>query len=166
MNLKFNLLRPHDRLELHADVARSFILGDGTGEVSMMVFTRRSERRHIGEPTSVLHQEFNADVEIKVTAKQAPEDPEERRGWLTRIMQHFEQSGYDSRIYFRHMHGRLVQGSQRDPHISGAADLLLCSRETISLSAEPRRWRSKIDPHIVGEMKKLLERDELWERTK
>src|SRR6185312_7300342 len=76
----------HPRLELHADVGRT--LGGSFGgarALTHMVFTRRRTKQSIGKPTIVDHKDFVADVEIKVSAKQGPDEPNQLQIWAQQI---------------------------------------------------------------------------------
>jgi hypothetical protein len=158
--------RYHPRLELHADVGRT--LGgslDGGRVLTQMVFTQRKTKQSIGKPTVVDHQDFVADLEIRVSAKQGPKDPEEHRGWVTEIRDWYQQLGYEARMYFRHPGGGALSGNL-DQDVAGATDLLMCPKEIISLSGPRRYWRDRIDGHIATELKGLVDQDNLWERGK
>lgn len=154
------------RLDLFADVGRTLngaLSGDSV--LSHMVFTKRSTKQSIGKSTQVTHEDFLADVEIRVSARQGPADPEERRTWLGKVRDWYEQSGFESRLYFRQGHGRTLSG-EINHAVAGATDLLMCPRQIIYLAEPAKRWRPTLDAAICTEMKALLEQDDLWERAK
>ncbi len=156
----------HPKLELHADVGRK--LGEivaGGRTLTHMLFTKRSEKQSIGEPTSVKHQDFLADIEIKVSAKQAPADPEEKAGWLASIRQTYEERGFETKLYYRYAQGGLLAGSLHHD-VAGATDLLICPKEIIFLTEQPKRWRDTICPEISAQMMALVDRETLWERAR
>lgn len=114
------------RLELHADVARALSAGSAGGRVlSQLIFTKRAEKRSIAEKVDVKDRDFYADVEIKVSAKQGPEDEVEKATWFSRVRSHFETMGYSTKVYFRHGTGSQVGGDVRHHQIEGAQDLLI-----------------------------------------
>ena len=154
------------RLELFADIGRKldFALSGGR-ELSHMTFTKRSERRSIGKATEVKHDDVIADVEYRVSAKQGPDDPKERIGWLTKIRSFFESDGYEARMYYRNLAGGILSG-QVHQALAGATDLVMCQKELISLHNAPKDWYGKIDPDIASQMIALADADELWERSK
>jgi hypothetical protein len=158
--------RYYPRLELFADVGRK--LGEFVSEgrtLTHMVFTKRSEKESIGQPTAILHEDVIADIEYRISAKQAPADPGEKRTWIENVKQSFELRGFESRLYYRHASGTAMGGGIHQD-IAGATDLLICPKEIISLMDQPKRWRNTICPEIVGQMKALLDRNALWERSK
>ena len=59
-----------------------------------MTFTKRSEKQSIGKPTSLEHKDVYADVELRVSAKQGPDDPIERVSWLQTVRSYYEKIGY------------------------------------------------------------------------
>ncbi|MDP4022433.1 hypothetical protein Q8W71_07350 [Methylobacterium sp. NEAU 140] len=153
------------KLDLLADVARA--LADGTASAKVltsMTFTKRSERRATGRETSVKHAEYEADVAIKVAMTQAPKDSTERRTWVQRIRDEFDQLGYTSQLYYRSAGGSEMRGKVHQD-VEGAADLLLCPKEIISLSSPARRWRDDMCDEMVAALRELVDRDELWTRV-
>lgn len=153
------------RLELHADVGRSLKHAVTDGRIlSHMLFTKRATKQEIGKPTAIEHEEVIADVEIRISAKQGPEDPAERRGWAGRLKGWYESLGYESRLYFRTAKTGMTLSGEVHSDVSSAADLLMCPKEPISLSKAPRPWRPTIHAETVEKMKELLGRDELWQR--
>jgi hypothetical protein len=158
--------RYNPRLELFADIGRKidFALSGGR-ELAHMTFTKRSEKQSIGKPTAIAHQDIYADVELKVSAKQGPEDPKERLSWLANVRGYFETRGYDSRMFYRHVGGGILSGAVHHA-LAGATDLVMCQKELISLKREPKEWYPKISNEIKNQMIELLNTDELWERHK
>jgi hypothetical protein len=157
----------HPRLELVADIGRkiSFTLAGGR-EVARMKFIKRSERHSIGQPSAIEHEEFVADVVHTVKASQGPEDPDRRQTWLQQVWNHFvKERGFEVKLVYKNLEGGTVTGNVHQA-LAGATDLVMCQRELISLSKPPRDWHSRINAEIVGHMVALLDRDELWERTK
>jgi hypothetical protein len=147
-----------------------------------MVFTKRKERQSIGRPATVTHEDVFAqvsfqvtssapadsvlaDVEYRVNANQGPDDPGERGSWASSVRKHFEDLGYQSRLYFRHALVGPTFAGDVHPAIAGASDLLICPKEVISFSAPPRPWRPDIDSETVEKMKDILNTDSLWERA-
>lgn len=152
------------RLELHADVARTLGSAAGGRELSQLVFTKRSEKQSVGLPTVAQHEDIIADLEVRVSAKQAPSDATERANWFTRIRNHYHMHGYETKVYYRHQKAGVVSGAIHES-LDGAADLLLCPRETISLPAAPRRWEAVVNQMMVAKLTEVLDRDDLWERS-
>jgi hypothetical protein len=158
--------RYYPRLDLIADVGRGINLPGGQGSVlSHMIFTKRSEKTNIHGGTDVLHKEVIADVDIRVTAKQGPEDPEERKGWLAGVRSYFEGRGYESRLYYRHLGGSVVSGEVHHA-VAGAADIFMCPKDIIELDDRPKRWQREINDEIAQKMTELVDKDALWERSK
>lgn len=158
--------RFHPRLELFADIGRKLDFSlPGGRELTHMTFTRRDEKRSIAKATAVSHKDVFADVEIKISAKQGPDDAGDRRAWLQAIRDSFETQGYESKLYFRNLGGGILGGEvHRD--LAGATDLVMCPKELISLSKQPRDWYPRINAEVSERMIELLNRDELWERGK
>ena len=154
------------RLELHSDVGRNLNIGQKNKKLSSMLFTKRAERQSIGgKGVEVIHDDVVANVEIKVSANQGPSDPEEKAGWIQSVLQHFTGRGYQVRLYYRQPNGAIVGGSIPDA-IAGAADLLMCPKEFLSLSQPIKSSESKVNGEMTDAMKEILDRDELWERHK
>jgi hypothetical protein len=158
--------RYNPRLELFADIGRkiNFVLSGGR-ELAHMTFTKRSEKQSIGKPTSVAHKDIYADVELKVSAKQGPEDKKERMTWLAEVRNYYETHGYESRMYYRNIGGGILSG-QIHQALAGATDLVMCQKELISLKKEPKEWYPRISAEISEQMISLLNTDGLWERSK
>lgn len=155
----------YPKLDLLADVGRSLDAAVGTGrELSHLIFTKRSEKHATGQATTVKHEEFRADVEMRVNVSQGPADPAERRNWAQRILDDFKDRGYQSEIFYRST-GNATIGGKLHEEVEGVTDLLLCPKEVISLSVPPRRWRHDIDNEVVGKLRELVDRDELWRRA-
>jgi hypothetical protein len=154
------------RLELFADIGRKLdFAASGGRELAYMTFTKRSERRSIGKKTEVKHEDVIADVQYKVSAKQGPDDPKERVGWLSSVRTHFESNGYESHMYYRNLGGGILSG-QVHQALAGAADLVMCQKELISLTKSPKDWYGKIDGDVVEQMIAFTNADQLWERSK
>lgn len=152
------------RLELLADIGRKVSpLTAGDRPLAHMLFTKRSERRSIGVETSLVHEEFVADVDIKVSASQGPSDPTEKAGWLTSIRSYYASLGYETRMFYRQVNGGIMAG-QLAKGMDGAADLFMCPREVITLASAPQPWVPHIRPDVVEQMRILLDKDALWER--
>jgi hypothetical protein len=154
------------RLELFADIGRKidFALSGGR-ELSHMTFTKRHERRSIGKDTEVKHEDVIADVELRVSAKQGPDDPDKRLGWLAQVRSYFESIGYESRMFYRNLGGGIMSGHVHQD-MAGATDIVMCQKELISLSDADKEWYPKIDDELVGQMITHANTDDLWERSK
>jgi hypothetical protein len=156
--------RYNPRLELFSDFGRSLSLaGDGGRELAHMIFTKRAEKRSIGRGTHATHKDVFADVELKVSARQGPQDPKERFQWLKDVRAAFEASGHETRLYYRHLNGGVISGSVHQA-LAGPADLMMCQKEVLTLSHPPADWYPKIDSEIADQMATFLDKDELWER--
>jgi hypothetical protein len=154
------------RLELFADIGRKLDVAlTGTRILSHMHFIKRSEKQNMAQPTSVAHKEVIADVEYRVTAKQGPTDATEKKKWLESVRTMFEQRGYESRMYYRHINGSMLSGDVHNA-VAGATDLLMCPREIISLSKEPKRWQSTTNSEIAEKMIELVDKNDLWQLGK
>ncbi|MGN7960520.1 hypothetical protein [Brucella sp. 22210] len=155
----------HPRLELFADVGRSMFGEDGGKELNYLEFTHRHEKQNIAGKTSLAHDDFVASVKLRVSAKEGPADPQEKRGWFQALKNHYEMKGYKTKLYFRHNNGNTVGGAV-SPSVAGATDLLMCPRETIKTTTVTGLWLSTIQPEIRDRMRELLDRDDLWKRAK
>ena len=71
----------HPKVQLLSDFGRKLNANKGK-TLTHVVFTKRQEKQSAGKETDVEHQDFVADVEFRVSAKQAPEDPEEKQGFF------------------------------------------------------------------------------------
>jgi hypothetical protein len=165
MNIKTYRYNP--RLELHADVGRSLSFATTGGkELAQMTFSKRSAKQSIGGKDHVKQQELIADVELRVNAKQGPEDPKERMAWLTNIRSFYEGNGYQTKLTYRHLAtGGVLSGSVHKA-LAGASDLVMCPKELMSLKHGLRDWYAKIDGEIEEQMATFLDKDQLWERGK
>lgn len=158
--------RYNPRLELFSDIGRALNLAASGGKVlSHMVFTKRSEKQSIGVPKTVVHTDVVADVELRISAKQGPDDPEEMRTWASAIRAAYEKLNYDSKMYYRHINGRIISGNVHEA-VAGASDLLMCPKELISTKKPAKRWLPSISDEVADGMIALLENDGLWERAK
>jgi hypothetical protein len=159
--------RYNPRLELFADVGRSLSFATAGGrELSHMTFTKRSTKQSIGGKDHVLHQELIADVELKVSAKQGPDNPKERFTWLAGIRSFYETNGYRTRLTYRQLNGGVVVSGNIHQALAGATDLVMCQKELMSLQHAHRDWYSEIDDEIADQMATFLDKDQLWERGK
>ncbi|KTR04989.1 hypothetical protein NS365_13230 [Aureimonas ureilytica] len=152
----------HPDLTLVADVSRAMAGIDR--EVSQMVFTKRSERQTIADQTEVIQDEVVADVELRISAKQGPSDPNERKGWLLTLRRIYEERGFKTRLFFKHRSGKSTSGSLHDG-MDAATDMLLCPKEEIVTEGAPRKWVDEIQTDVRDAMIALLDRDELWNRN-
>jgi len=151
-------------LEFMSDVGRRLNVATEERELSLMVFTKRHERHSTAQPSAIVHEDFLADVEYRVGANQAPADPEEKKSWLEGIKSDFELRGFKTRLFYKHPNGAVISGEVHQA-VAGAADLLMCPREHISLARLPKTWVSTINSEVVTKMRALLDRDELWEHS-
>jgi hypothetical protein len=151
----------HAKLELAADIGRSLSAAMGKRPLSSLVFVKRSEKQEIGGPATVKTEEVLGDVEIRVAASQGPPDPDEKQGWIGRLVEHFRNLGFETKMYFKNVNGGQVGG---DVHgdIAGAIDLVMCPKEIILLTEAPKKWRREIEPSIEAEIRAILENDALW----
>jgi len=156
--------RFHSRFDLVADLGRSLSHGGAKRILSQVVFTKRSERMAVGQPTAVNHEEVLADVEVRISGKQAPADPEEQMSWITRLRKKWEHQGFQTKVYYRSL-GGATMGSNIHRDIENAADLVICPKEFVTLSKPPKRWTDKFNPEIISKLKDILRKDELWQRA-
>ena len=155
------------RLELHADVGRSLsFAATGGKELAQMTFSKRSTKQSIGTKDHVNQQELIADVELRVNAKQGPENPKERMTWLASIRSYYESNGYQTKLTYRHLATGGVLSGNVHKALAGAADLVMCQKELMSLKHGPRDWYAEIDGEIADQMATFLDKDQLWERGK
>lgn len=156
--------RYYGRFDLVADWSRTLThTGPGGKTLSQLVFTKRHEKQSIGQQTSVKHEEVVADIEVRISGKQAPTDPDERAGWVTRLRNNWETRGFQTKLYYRYASGGVVGGNlHRD--LENASDLMLCPREFITLSKPPKRWTEKLNSEVVSKLKETLRKEELWQR--
>jgi hypothetical protein len=164
--IKAKLLQYTPRLELFADVGQK--LSEFTnmgGKFSHFIFTKRSEKQSLALETDIHHEDVLADIEIRVSGKQAPVDSEEKYGWIDRVKQFYEMRGFTSRLYYRHASGAQTSSDKQDD-IADAADLIMCPKEVISLLSPPKRWRADFCPEVVSSLKSLVDRENLWQRGK
>jgi len=129
-----------------------------------MIFVKHSEKRSIGKATSATHQDIVADVELKISAKQGPDDPKARYAWLASVRAHFENSGYRSRMLYRNLSGSVVSGSVHQA-LAGATDLVMCQKELMSFDEKPKDLYPKIDTDVTDQLIEFLDKDALWERS-
>ncbi len=159
--------RYNPKMELHSDVGRSLAFaGTGGKELAQMTFSKRSEKQSIGGKDHVHQQELFADVELRVSAKQGPADPKERATWLTQIRTHFELRGYQTKLTYRHLASGGILSGNVHKALAGAADLVMCPKELMSLKHGLRDWYATIDDEIEEQMATFLDKDQLWERGK
>jgi len=158
--------RYNPKLLLYADIGQKidFTISGGR-ELAQMIFTKYHEKRSIGKATSITTpQDIVADVELKVSAKQGPDDPKERYAWLSGVRAHFETNGYKSRMVYRNIGGGTLSGSVHRA-LAGATDLVMCQKELISFDAEPKDWYGRINTKVTDQLIELLDKDSLWERS-
>jgi acetylornithine deacetylase/succinyl-diaminopimelate desuccinylase-like protein len=153
----------HPKLDLVADVGRKIgHFGADGRALTHIVFTKRSERQSIAQKTSVIHEDVYADVELRVSARQAPDDPDEKRTWVEKLKDIYQKRGYETKLYYRHAGGGTLAGNvHRD--IASAADLVMCPKEIISLSKPPKQWSARTNSEVVQLLKAILKKDALWE---
>jgi hypothetical protein len=156
--------RYHGKFDLVGDLGRNLTHGAGQSILSQVVFTKRSERMAVGQPTAVHHEEVLADVELRISGKQAPADPEERVGWIGRLRKKWEDQGFKTKVYYRSAGGALLGGNlHRD--IENATDLMMCPKEFVTLSKPPKRWTDRFNSEMIGKLKEILRKEELWQRA-
>lgn len=149
------------KVHLVADVGRK-LGGPIAKDLSLMVFTKRSEKQSIGKATETMHQDVFADVEFRIPAKQAPSDAQERKTWFSGIRNFYEQRGFTTKLYYRHAGGATVVGGLHHD-VANAADLMMCHREVVTLSAPVKRWQSAINDEMTTRLRELLDKDDLWQ---
>lgn len=153
------------KVDLVADVGRTLAGPEMIGrELSQIVFLKRYSKESVAVAADVRHKEFIADLEVKVSGKQAPKDPAEQKTWLSSLKDHYNNLGYEAKIYYRHHRGALLSGAIHEA-VDGAADLLFCPREHISLPTPPRRWEDAINDTVATALIAVLNSDGLWVRT-
>jgi hypothetical protein len=81
------------------------------------------------------------------------------------LRQTYKERGFESRLYYRHIHGGVLSGEIHQA-VDGAADIMMCPKEIITLKKNPKRWTSTINAEIVTHMIALLDKNELWELSK
>mgnify|MGYP003382687874 CR=1 FL=1 len=64
----------YPKFTLSADVGRSFGTGISIESLSTLLFTKRAEKQMTGGEVSVIHDDVVGDVEIRISAAQAPRD--------------------------------------------------------------------------------------------
>lgn len=156
----------HPKLELRADVARSLGGYDLVGgpEPTRFEFTKRKEERLTGTAVHVIERDFVSDIQVKVSAKEAPTDPEERRRFFGELRRMYEEAGYTTKVYFRHLRSNNLRGAIKEDQ-ERAADLILCPRQSIFVKRRPE-WRKTVNEEIADQAVALLEEDAVWERIK
>jgi hypothetical protein len=153
----------HPKLQLLSDFGRKLNATKGR-TLTHVVFTKRQTKQSAGKPTDVEHRDFVADVEFRVSAKQAPEDPAEKQGLFSSVRQHYETLGFETRYYFRNAGGGTVSG-ELNKAVERAADIMMCQREMITMGSPRKTWVSTIDKKLVESMRDLLDKDELCQRA-
>jgi hypothetical protein len=138
--------------------------GTGGKELSQMTFSKRSEKQSIGGKDHVKEHELFADVELRINAKQGPADPKERASWLTGVRSYFEERGYVTKLTYRHLASGGILSGNVHKALAGAADLVMCPKELMSLKHGLRDWYAEIDDEIEEQMATFLNKDQLWER--
>jgi hypothetical protein len=155
--------RYHPKVQLLSDFGRKLNATKGK-TLTHVVFTKRQTHQSAGKETDVEHQDFVADVEFRVSAKQAPEDPDEKQTFFNSIRRHYETLGFETRYYFRHASGGTVSG-ELNKAVESAADIMMCQREMIVMGSPRKTWVSTIDKKLVDGMRELLDKDELWQQV-
>jgi hypothetical protein len=153
----------HPKLQLLSDFGRKLNATKGR-TLTHVVFTKRHTKQSAGKPTDVEHRDFVADVEFRVSAKQAPEDLTEKQGFFDSVRQHYETLGFETRYYFRNAGGGTVSG-ELNKAVESAADIMMCQREMITMEMPRKTWVSTIDKKLVESMRELLDKDELWQQA-
>ncbi|GGF56895.1 hypothetical protein GCM10007301_15760 [Azorhizobium oxalatiphilum] len=151
------------RLELMADISTSISARSQGLKLSQMVFTKRNEKQQAAAATDITHDDLLADVEIRISAKQAPDDPEERGRWIEKVRDWYQTRGYSSKLFYRAPAGAKGLAGKVRHDEAAAADFLLCPREHIVIEGDPKPWHSAGDQNMMDALRKLLDRDELWE---
>jgi hypothetical protein len=154
----------HPRFNLFADIGRKFSSLTSGRVLTYMLFTKRDEKQNVAKPTSVIHQDIYADVELKISAKQGPADETEQRTWVEALVHAYKTHGFESRLYYRHIHGGMLSGEIHQA-VDSAADIMMCHKEIITLAKQPKRWSASINSEIAEGMIALLDNDDLWERS-
>ena len=155
----------YPRLHLNADVGRSIESGISIENLSTLLFTKRADKQVTGGEVSVIHTDVLGDVEIRISAAQAPKEKKDRLAWVEALVTDFKERGYNSRLYYRHGKAGVLSGTL-DKAVEGAMDLLMCPKQIVTIASEPKRWRSSLDPETIKSMKALLDKDALWEHKK
>ena len=157
--------RYHGKFDLVSDIGRKLVSIGADGKVlTQVVFTKRSQREAIGQQTAVKHEEVLADIELRISAKQAPSEPHEREGWVKRLRNNYETRGFETKLYYRYASGGIVSGDiHRD--MATAADLMMCPKEFITLTKPPKRWSDKFNSEVIDKLKTLLKKEDLWQRA-
>lgn len=146
---------------MHADVGRNLGFATGAGsEISYLTFTKSAEKQSIAGKTHVIHDEFLAQVQLKVSAKQGPKDPKARFEWMNSLRNYYQGRGYKTKLSFRHLNGAMITGTLPDA-LAGASDLMICTKDVIALQAS-RDWYAAITRDVVNQMEALLDKDSLW----
>jgi hypothetical protein len=157
--------RYHPKFNLFADIGRKMNTFTDGRVLNYMLFTKRAEKQSIAKPTAAVHNDVYADVELKISAKQGPDDQQEQQSWAESLRQAYKQRGFESRLYYRHIYGGVLSGEIHQA-VDGAADIMMCPKEIITLKKNPKRWTSTINAEIASGMITLLDKDELWELSK
>ncbi len=150
------------RLELHAELGNKLTSNIDPGQILQIVFSKRSQRLQTAGPTEIADREFTADLEVRVSAKQAPEEPQERRSWLLAVKEWWEGQGYTSKVYFRNIKGTTEKGAV-SKDMAAATDLLMSPKKEIVLAGEQEVWRDDFDRATLDAMRELVDSDELWQ---
>lgn len=161
--LKPSAFKYHPKFEFAVDVGRSMKALSAGRSLSQILLTKKSERQSIGLPTEIKHVDVIADVQMRISGKEAPADPLERSTWLDRLLAAAHADGFRSRLYYKGTGGKPVIGSL-EHELASAIDLAMCPRETISLAVEPPPWRASLDAETKSKMILLLRDDKLWAR--
>jgi hypothetical protein len=66
---------------------------------------------------------------------------------------------------YRNLGGSILSGAVHQA-LAGATDLVMCQKELILLSEDPKDWYAGIDSKVAGQMMDLTNEDALWERSR
>ena len=153
------------RIDLMADVGRTIASMASNRDLAKMLFTKRATKQHTATELEVEHEDFLADLQVTVGAKQGPADAIERLSWASRVRETYERLGYETRLFFRSIDGDVAMG-QVHPAIASATDLLICPRERVEIASEAREWTDSLNQGVLDALRTVLDKDELWQVVK
>ncbi len=156
--------RYHPRLELRADVGRNIQSAQVGRVLKNLVFTNTSAKMNTGGSTHKIHEEFTANVQIKISTKDGPKDPGLLAKWVSNIKNYHEKIGYKTRLSFGSADGSHDVGAVAGA-LEGATDILMCPREVVTFQTAREIWEPFVQPSVVSSLQELLNKDELWQRT-
>lgn len=163
--IKSKIYKYRPKIRLASDIYRNLLVGDQLALFSSAVFTKRSTRDNTAKEIELMQEDIVADIEVRISGSQAPADPAAKKAWLNKLISWYQDRGYRSKLYYRHMNGRKYKGTQ-STEIDGAADRLLCNTTMYSLTTERSKWDNIIQGQAVQEIVNILRRDELWQKAK